>query len=119
MLVYPSCQESQVQKCFLVVTKGWIAVTASCITEAKSLHFCGTNVTCRQTRPRVSPTRKRNPRARAPALHLLAEQIADCLLHDVASNFCNRSRQRDIFRTNLQAVLCIAALLDASVAHER
>jgi len=49
----------------------------------------------------------------------LAEQVAERLPHDLAADFGNRRGQRDVLRTNLDAVLRVAAFLDAAVAHER
>src|ERR1700681_645209 len=49
----------------------------------------------------------------------LPQQVAERLFHDLATDFGNRRRQRNIFRTNLDAVLRVATFLDAAVAHER
>src|ERR1700674_201865 len=64
-----------------------------------------------------APSLEKGPTFRkAPSL---PQQVAERLSHDLATDFGNRRRQRNIFRTNLAAVLRVATFLDAAVAHER
>ena len=36
-----------------------------------------------------------------------------------AAGTCNRSRQRNLLRTNCDAILCVAAILNPTLAHQR
>src|SRR5271167_4225756 len=49
----------------------------------------------------------------------LAEEVADCLLHDFATDLGNRSRQGNVLGADLDAVLGVPAFLNASIAHQR
>jgi hypothetical protein len=55
--------------------------------------------------------------ARGP-IRSLAEEVADCLLHNFATDLGNRSGERNIFRANLDAVLRVATFLNAAVTHQ-
>src|SRR5260370_39340859 len=49
----------------------------------------------------------------------LSQQVAERLLHDLTTDFGNRRGQWNVLRTNLDAVLGVAAFLDAAIAHQR
>src|SRR5215813_1119315 len=54
-----------------------------------------------------------------PETQLAAKEVFDCLLHHFATGVGNEFRKRDIFGTDLHAVLREATFLDAAIAHER
>src|SRR5271157_838519 len=61
---------------------------------------------------------KRHPWAILAHVASLTEKVADRLFHHVTADLGNRLRQWNIFGTDLDAVLSVAAFLDASIAHQ-
>ena len=57
-------------------------------------------------------------RRRSADLSLSPQQITEGLFHDLPTHFGNGLGQRDIFGTDLDTVLRIAAFLDAAIAHQ-
>src|SRR5713226_4939867 len=95
------CRASEVASAFPVETR----LAASPGTEAR-----------RGETGQAQSLRKEPTPVKAPSL---AQQVAERLFHDLATDFGNRRSQRNILRTNLDTVLRVATFLDAAVAHQR
>src|SRR5438093_11729726 len=50
---------------------------------------------------------------------LLSKQVSNRLFHDSAANLRDGAGERNIFRTGLDTILRVTALVDSAVAHER
>src|SRR5579859_1496175 len=50
---------------------------------------------------------------------LPSEKISESLFHHLTAYVRDGARERDVFGAGFHAVLCVAALLDAAIAHER
>lgn len=50
---------------------------------------------------------------------LSGKDVFDRLAHDLAANFGDGVGQRDVFGADFNAILGVAALLDAAIAHQR
>jgi len=48
----------------------------------------------------------------------LPKKVTDGLAHDLAADVGNRLRQRNFLGANFDAILCVAALLNAAIAHQ-
>src|SRR5262249_49472631 len=60
----------------------------------------------------------RFPASKLVSLGLAAEEVLDRLLDDLATGVGNGFGERDVLGAHLHAVLCVAALLDAAIAHQ-
>jgi hypothetical protein len=67
----------------------------------------------------VNGNRRMSIRRLGEKAFLTTEQISDGLLHHCAANLRDGTRQRNIFRAGLDAILGVATLLDPAIAHER
>src|SRR4051812_46727873 len=80
---------------------------------------CGVTLIWAEAREAAISVKRRTRRIKFSPEALSSKEICKCLLHHFAINVRDRSGERNVLGTDLNAVLRVSAFMDAAIAHQR